>query len=53
HAHEFPMILQMAFDLLAVSGSSVLVEHLLFSSHHLCTNVQSSPKAETISQAMC
>ena len=43
----------MARDILAIPGTSVSVERLFSKARHLCTDVRSSLKAETITEAMC
>jgi hypothetical protein len=49
----FPVIARMALDFLACPGSSVAVERLFSSSRHLCRDLRSSLKAETIMEGMC
>ncbi|KAG8940951.1 hypothetical protein FRC04_004865 [Tulasnella sp. 424] len=53
HAAGFPVMALVAWDFLAIQGSAVSVERLFSSSRHLCTDVRSSMKAKTITQAMC
>ena len=43
----------MARDFLAIPTTSVAVERLFSSSHHLCTDLRASFKAETVTEAMC
>lgn len=43
----------MSRDYLAIPATSISVERLFSISHHLCTDVWNSLKAETITQSMC
>jgi hypothetical protein len=42
HEHEFPIISKMARDFLAIPGTSVSVERLFSSAHHLCHESRAS-----------
>ncbi|KDQ63990.1 hypothetical protein JAAARDRAFT_117154, partial [Jaapia argillacea MUCL 33604] len=52
HKAEFPVLAAMAQDFLAIPGTSVSIEQLFSKSQHLCTDLQSSLKAYTITEAM-
>ncbi|EIW75322.1 hypothetical protein CONPUDRAFT_66111, partial [Coniophora puteana RWD-64-598 SS2] len=53
HAANFPVISCMARDFLAIPATSVSVERLFSSSHHLCRDSRSSMAASTITEVMC
>ena len=42
----------MAWDYLAIPGTSVSVEQTFSKSRHICTDLQSSLNAETVTQAL-
>ncbi|EKM50366.1 uncharacterized protein PHACADRAFT_263627 [Phanerochaete carnosa HHB-10118-sp] len=43
----------MARDFLAIPATSVSVERLFSASRHLCTDLRSSFRAQTVTEAMC
>lgn len=52
HEKDFPIVAKMARDFLAIPGTSVSVERLFSKSRHLCSDLRSSMKADTIMEAM-
>jgi hypothetical protein len=52
HASAFPTIARMARDYLAIPATSVSVERTFSKSRHICSDLRSSLKAETISEAL-
>ena len=53
HEKEFSVISKIACDFLAIPATSVSVECLFSKSRHLCTDLRTSMKAETVIEAMC
>ncbi|GJF00443.1 hypothetical protein PsYK624_167310 [Phanerochaete sordida] len=53
HAGAFPVISRMARDFLCIPATSVSVERLFSAGRHLCTDLRSSFRAQTVTEAMC
>ncbi|EEB97734.1 hypothetical protein MPER_02884, partial [Moniliophthora perniciosa FA553] len=52
HADNFPILACMARDFLAIPATSVSVERVYSQSRHICQDLWSALKAETVSEAM-
>jgi hypothetical protein len=52
HQESFPTIAKMARDFLAIPATSVSVERTFSKSRHICTDLRSSLKEETITKAL-
>ena len=52
HGSSFPTIARMAHDLLAIPATSVSVERTFSKSRHICSDLRSSLKAQTITEAL-
>ena len=52
NGHNFPTVSRMARDFLAIPATSVSVERTFSKSRHICSDLRSSLKAETITQAL-
>ncbi|KIL55311.1 hypothetical protein M378DRAFT_91070, partial [Amanita muscaria Koide BX008] len=52
HAPEFPVIARMARDYLAIPATSVAIERVFSKSRHICGNLRSSLKENTIRMAL-
>ncbi|EIN07766.1 hypothetical protein PUNSTDRAFT_70285, partial [Punctularia strigosozonata HHB-11173 SS5] len=50
--HAFPILSRMARDFLAIPATSVSVERVFSKSRHICSDLRSSLRAETIQQAL-
>jgi hAT family C-terminal dimerisation region len=52
HDSSFPTIARMARDFLAIPATSVSVERTFSKSRHICSDLRSSLKAQTITEAL-
>ena len=52
HGSSFPIIAHMACDFLAIPATSVSVECTFSKSRHICSDLHSSLKAQTINEAL-